>query len=272
MKIQNIFQDFYDENKEFSNEEIAELKKCHILFIPGIFSKFIHVFIGNYFKPQVRFLKKHGLDNYSILWSTELSCEGMAEKIRAVADKHEKILVITHSKGGIDFLTFLVNHPNYHHKLKGWLSLQAPIWGSQFADLLYSNPLIRFVFYIAVIMYGGEKKAAIQLTTGYRKKFMEKHKEEIEKIGSKKNIFFLASSVKREKGNYIVPLFLGNLFYRRNNMESDGLVAMKNAGINGVDIELNEVDHATTVLPAKQNKFSNFKATNAFFKILVFKY
>lgn len=269
MQTQSIFDHLYRENKELSEQEITELKDCHILFIPGIFSKFIHLFIGKYFKPQIKFLKKHGIDNYTILWSTELSCEGMAKKIKEVADRHKKILVITHSKGGIDFLTFLVNHPNYQEKLKGWLCLQAPIWGSQFADFLYANPLSRSFFKFTVVMYGGESKSAEQLTTHYRKNFMINNKAAIEDIVSRKNILFLASSVKSKKTSYGLPLMFGNLFYKKNKMHSDGLVEIESAAINRVDIRLDEVDHASTVLPAREKNFSNMKATSAFFRILI---
>lgn len=268
METQNLFQHLYDENKALTETEIAELSTCHIIFIPSIFSKFIHLFVGKYFKPQTRFLKKHNLKNYSVLWSTELSCESMGKKIKSIADKHEKIMVITHSKGGIDFLTFMVDHPQYSHKLKGWLCLQAPIWGSKFADLLYSFLPMRYVFYFFVLLYGGEKKSVIQLTTKYRTDFIAKNKFEIEKILKRKDIIFIASSNKNKNSAYGIPLLLGNIYYHTNNTPADGLVALEDAAIGQVHIELSDVDHASTVLPSKQKNFSNLKASSAFFRIL----
>ena len=269
MSIQSLFQNFYSNKQKLNDTEVAELKNSHILFIPGIFSKFIHLFIGNYFHPQIKFLESHGITNYSILWSTELSCEAMSEKIKVVADAHEKILVVTHSKGGIDFLTFLVNNPTYKSKLRGWLCMQAPIQGSPFADFLFSYKIIRYPLYVPVLLFGGECRALEQLTSKYRKKFMKENNEQIDNILAQKNIIFLATSVELKSSPYAIPLLLGNIFYKNKNLMSDGLVAYQDAGINRVDISIHGVDHGTTVLPAKQNAFSNYKASRACFRTLL---
>ncbi|KPK17694.1 MAG: hypothetical protein AMJ62_00985 [Myxococcales bacterium SG8_38] len=92
------------------------------------------------------------------------------------ADK--KIILVTHSKGGLDTLHALLGAPElWGDTVIGWVALQAPFYGSPLAD---STPSL--VHGLLLRALGGNGQAVEDLEVETRALYMQAHKDEIRRL------------------------------------------------------------------------------------------
>ena len=110
--------------------------KYRYLLVPGISWDALH----DYFGPNVRRLRERGLDARLVetdpLGTTAENAEAVRREI-AASDK--PVVLIGHSKGGLDALKALALHPELQSKVAKLIAIQSPYRGSAIADLLLSQ-------------------------------------------------------------------------------------------------------------------------------------
>jgi hypothetical protein len=62
------------------------------------------------------------------------------EIAREVTAARRPLILVTHSKGSVDTLAALVNHPQIRERVAGWVSIQGAVQGSPVADFLVGEP------------------------------------------------------------------------------------------------------------------------------------
>eukprot|EP00792_Barthelona_sp_PAP020_P011821 TRINITY_DN6040_c0_g1_i1.p1 TRINITY_DN6040_c0_g1~~TRINITY_DN6040_c0_g1_i1.p1 ORF type:complete len:425 (-),score=113.79 TRINITY_DN6040_c0_g1_i1:68-1342(-) len=88
-----------------------------------------------------------------------------------------EILMVTHSKGGMDFLHCLLHHPEVTNNIKGWIAYQSPFYGTEIADMAPD-----IISKIALESTGGRLESAKDLETERRVEYMNEHHDSIVKL------------------------------------------------------------------------------------------
>ncbi|MFC7321814.1 esterase/lipase family protein [Halobacillus campisalis] len=129
----------------------------------------------------------------------------------------EKLVVVAHSKGGIDTQTALVHFGAYRyvHRL---IALSSPYQGAQLADLAYST----WAGWLAGII-GSKNEATYSLQTGYMKYFREETDDHPHVLNTP--IYTLAGT---GWGTFGTPLYWGGL-YLRSYGQNDGAVTVESS-------------------------------------------
>eukprot|EP00792_Barthelona_sp_PAP020_P001740 TRINITY_DN127_c0_g1_i1.p1 TRINITY_DN127_c0_g1~~TRINITY_DN127_c0_g1_i1.p1 ORF type:complete len:446 (+),score=120.25 TRINITY_DN127_c0_g1_i1:30-1340(+) len=85
-----------------------------------------------------------------------------------------QILMVTHSKGGMDTLHCFLNHPETMTNIKGWIAYQSPFFGSKIADMAPD-----LLAKVALETTGGKLESAKDLEENCRFEYMTKHHAQI---------------------------------------------------------------------------------------------
>ena len=160
-------------------ERTAKLKQYKLLFVPG----FLSDGRSNYFGDQLAWAKNQGIDALRVKIESENSPAQNALAIaREIRNSDKPVILITHSKGGLDALETLVKNPDLRNKVKGWLAMQAPFYGSPLADHLYGKPLLHNVCNALLCTMGGNIGSLNSLRVATRKRYMRENAAEIAAI------------------------------------------------------------------------------------------
>ncbi|MFC0270977.1 esterase/lipase family protein [Metabacillus herbersteinensis] len=172
----------------------------------------------------------------------------LSQKIREIYDYFgkQKLVLVTHSKGGIDAQSALVHH-NAHPYVSNVITLSTPHYGSQLADLAYSN----WAGWLAGIL-GSKNDATYSLQTGYMKNFRTQTDTH---ASSRKNPFYTFGGTSW--GSFGSSLYWGGL-YLRGYGQNDGAVTVTNSRLPyGKEVKVSSWNHTT--IKEGSSTFSLFK-------------
>jgi hypothetical protein len=96
----------------------------------------------------------------------------------AIASAPSPVTLITHSKGSLDTLQALIGEPSLASpsRLRAWISLQAPFFGSPLADLNTDNALLRPISsYLLEHAFGGSPETLRDLSVATRRVYQAEH-------------------------------------------------------------------------------------------------
>jgi len=152
-----------------------------IVFVRGFLGNVGALLPGGYFRDHKEWLVNRGIDAYIIDkidgFDTEndpsLNASTIKKLVEDIRKKHseKKILFVTHSKGGIDVLATLIEHPDLlKNDIGGWIALQARFEGTPLADIVTSTSKSRLIVSKALThLLGGSKNGLNSLRTKVRK-------------------------------------------------------------------------------------------------------
>ncbi|WP_270181393.1 esterase/lipase family protein [Alkalihalobacillus sp. CinArs1] len=146
----------------------------------------------------------------------------------------KKMILVTHSKGGIDAQSALV-HSNAHQYVDKIFTLSTPHHGSQLADLAYSS----WAGWLSAII-GTKNDATYSLQTGYMSYFRS-----ITDSNSKTMLTPYYTFGGTDWGSFGGSLYWGGLYLRQYGA-NDGAVTVKSSRLPyGNEIRVGEWDHGT---------------------------
>lgn len=213
-------------------------------------------FTGDYFADYMSLLDKYKLKYQRITVESENPVEKNSIYIKKALDKIKgKILVISHSKGGLEFLDLLIKYPEVKSRLVGWISMQSPYRGSVLADYFLegsvTNTLMSWVF----SMLGGDVTGLESVGTKVRGNYVESHKSEIKSLFDNINFLQFLTFINDQKGRETVLEFSRD-YIRDRVGRNDGMVDIKSALFESQRyIIINGVDHLSTILDQKNMDF-----------------
>ncbi|MCP3740538.1 esterase/lipase family protein [Rossellomorea sp. BNER] len=144
--------------------------------------------------------------------------ELLAQKINDIYHHFgEKVVVVAHSKGGIDTQSALVHYGAYPY-VENLITLSSPHYGSQLADLAYSS----WAGWLADIL-GSKNDATYSLQTGYMNYFRELTDDHTNV--RKNDIYTLGGT---SWGSFGSSLYWGGLYLRQFG-SNDGAVTVQNS-------------------------------------------
>lgn len=157
-------------------------------------------------------------------------------RIRDIANhfNQKKMVIVAHSKGGIDSQNALV-HYGAHPYVTNLITLSTPHYGSQLADLAYSG----WASWLASIL-GSKNDATYSLQTGYMNSYrpqMDNHANR-----NRNRIYTLAGT---SWGSFGSSLYWGGL-YLSSYGSNDGAVTVSNSRLNySTEVRVSNWNHTT---------------------------
>ena len=259
-------------DKKIPSFFFKSLKPYKIILIPGVLSESffkeadqklkINFITGNIFEDHEEFLNKYKIDYQKLLLESEnppLKNSFNIEK--AILTSKKKVLLFSHSKGGLDTWEAIKRNPLLLSKIKGWATVQTPFRGSAVAEFFDSykptQNLSRWLFQFLGGNLGGFQSLSIKVREPYMNKLENKNLKE--KI-NKRIKFINFASIRPDTRGWDSPLELFRDYADFKKGENDGVVHLKSALLPGVDfiIEKN-VDHLLTVVNCNKVKKVSFK-------------
>ncbi|KAA0547007.1 hypothetical protein FZW96_13565 [Bacillus sp. BGMRC 2118] len=173
----------------------------------------------------------------------------LSQKIRDMYNYFgEKVVIVAHSKGGIDTQSALVHYGAYPYVARV-ITLSTPHYGSQLADLAYSSS----AGWLADIM-GSKSDATYSLQTGYMQNFRSQTDNHANV--NKTNFYTLGGT---KWGSFGSSLYWGGL-YLRSYGSNDGAVTVSSSRLPyGTELRVGDWNHTTIKTgSATFNLFKNY--------------
>ena len=208
------------------------------LLIPGLFA---NSYGNKYMQNNIEYMKELGLDIRKVDINTDATVEENADTIRDyILSQDKKLIIMGHSKGGIDVGTAIAKYDLYD-RIKCLIMLQVPWSGSQFAEEIEYQGLITSFFNLTSNILTMNKTAIADLKYVERKRMIKKYKLDIDKI----RVISVYSLLENKK-SLLYPFY--SLLKKKYDIESDGIVGKEDALIPGSDyIKIDNLDHSNSV-------------------------
>lgn len=260
---------------------VAALRPYHVIFVSGFLSnvqirprwignKFFHS--GEHFNDQIAWLTRNGIANQRIdLNSEAIPLQNGGELALRLRPIQKPILLITHSKGGLDVLHMLVNWPSIRPKIAGWVAIQAPFHGTPVANFVAGHRFTRDISYPLLDLVGGSHETVGQLSTATTEAYLAANAPTIAAILDRIPVVCFGSHKPNIKGRDM-PLQFAVLrhWMLRHGIRNDGLVPERSAILPGADFALIDgIHHAAPVADEGGFRFSRVPFTQALVSLLM---
>ncbi len=238
----------------------AQLREGRVLFVGGFLKQLAEavvgllerpVGLGGYFDAQREALQLQGIDAVELEVHSEGSIARNAPAVAsAIAAAPSPVTLVTHSKGSLDTLQALLDHPDLASsaRIRAWISLQAPFLGSPLADLNTGNALARPVTsYLIEHAFGGSPDVLSDLSVAARSTYQAEHASAIEAIVQAVPTICYASWITEGQPSLFRPTWL--ICKLEGQPRNDGLVGVASAHLPGaITVDEAGVDHAMSVM------------------------
>jgi triacylglycerol esterase/lipase EstA (alpha/beta hydrolase family) len=225
------------------------------LFVPGLFTEHY----PGYMSENMRRLKERGLKHVSMAKidtdaGVRTNAAALKTQIEALErETGKKVVLLGHSKGGVDAGAALQLYPELHDKVQAFISMQAPFGGTPVASDLAENAKLdalmgRFIRQV----FKGDPDALTDLSYRKRRELLGERVTFTQSVPT----FSLGSSSRDPGSLTAVGAYYGR---ERYNKDGDGLVLRDDSiipGSRGI-VLLEELDHAGPTMGG--NLFSRFR-------------
>jgi hypothetical protein len=236
----------------------AKLNGVNVLMVPSFLSDFLmparNAGLTDYFSRQEEWLAEQGMDMQMAQSNTAASAARNAEWIAAYVDNSSTSLcLITHSKGGVDVLTFLLNaNEEQISKVACWMALQPPLGGSPVADQVLASGDASAVSARTLHLLGGSLEAVRDLGTDRRQRVLTEHDENIRDLARRIPILSVAGRFSPDTWlDAGFPYTIPHAWLEGHGQENDGLVPVASAQLpHSPYVLIDAADHGATIRDA----------------------
>ena len=216
------------------------------LFVGGIFTGLLPT--DAYLGPNMGALRAHGLDARRVTVNTFQSSDVDSALIRDAVKKvssetGKKIVLIGHSKGGVDCAAALSLYPELRDKVRAFVTMQSPFGGTATADDVMNIPAIKGLLGgVLQTLFNGSAACAGDLTYQSRRAFIAAHPLP----AGIPTVCMATSSLSP-----LSPFFSTEAYLKgRYGVKSDGMVAPVDAFLPGSrTVTIDGMDHLSTTCP-----------------------
>lgn len=244
----------------YDAELILRLQQYKIIFVPGFFANHIidvgqalggaRYRIGEYFDEQMKFLKNEGIECERLRVNSEAEAELNAPLVAAAIRSADKpVLIISHSKGGLDTLEALIRDTSLLAKVKGWVPMQAPFEGTPVADFVDSNEVLNPIAITLLQALGGTKNVLHSLRQTTRDEYLERNSNAIQMILNKVPTLSFSSWKASGSNPFDTPFAPIRDAMEYYGISNDGLVPWESQILRGSSyVGVPDVDHLIPVM------------------------
>lgn len=229
------------------------LHDTRFLIVPGYLTDFLEVpqslGLVEHFGGQISALRDAGFDVEVVDIESEASVEKGAAMVRAAVEAEDRpVCLISHSKGGLDALEFLIKaEPQARKQIICWIALQAPFAGSPVADGVASQGLLRWPSEVTLELFGGDGQSLHDHRLDTRAAYLEEHATKIAEIVAQIPILSVAGRVDEvplPSKHAVIGYWLNN-----EGIANDGMVPTWSSVLPGSNfIVVDGLDHTGVVL------------------------
>jgi hypothetical protein len=209
----------------------------NVLLVPGYLTQFLAIpgelGLSDYLDAQETALRQVAHSVTRIELETEAGIAHNAQTIaQAVAATDGPICLVSHSKGGLDVLEFLLRAPAaQRRKIACWLSFQGPFAGSPIADLAAEHDALRTPAEFLLQTFGGEAQSLEDLRVGVRACYLATNDAKIAAIAREIPVIAVAGALDAEAlaTAHLTPFLPSLLLMRERGIRNDGMVPTNSA-------------------------------------------
>lgn len=233
----------------------AGLRQVRVLMVPSFLSDFLmparNAGLTNYFSQAEVWLAGEGIAMDMARSNTAASSRKNARWIAGYVDAaNEPVCLITHSKGGIDVLTFLLEAtPKQRAKIACWIALQPPFGGSPVADQILANADASTLSDGSLQVLGGSLEAVEDLSVRKRQQVLATNDATLNALAA--DIPMLAIAGRFTPTGWLddgFPYTIPGAWLEDRGFDNDGLVPVASAKLPHTPfIIIESADHGATV-------------------------
>lgn len=255
-------------NSHLNQSELNTIRDGFVLvFVRGFLGNLGALLPGGYFSHYQGWLKRNRINTYIIdkkdHFDTEkapdLNVEAIKQVVQTITAQQtaKKILFISHSKGGIDLLTALIETAELIDHCGGWIAIQAPFEGTKLANLATFSFINRTLIGKLLKKLGGSENSLNTLRTDFRKEYLQNNVDNIINLVQDMPVLTFGSSYSSPGRNPFTRVF------QLQGEENDGIVPMQSTRLtnNGTAlcpfIFADSIFHTETVI--RNNLLANNK-------------
>ena len=199
-----------------ADDEIGVLQsRYQFLFIKGFLGDLLPGRLDHYFSDQLAFLERNNIDHLRLesdsgFGTQKLSKNNVGPIIDALTKFNaeqpgKQVVIISHSKGGLDTLEMLLSE-GAHHSVAGWISIQAPFAGTPLADRATDHRISRLIVGGLVDnLFKGDKEVTNDMRTDLRQQYLADHSGAIEALSQSITILNFASHITADDASLFSP-------------------------------------------------------------------
>jgi hypothetical protein len=223
----NLTSDFFNyEDKNF----LKNGKKYKYFLIPGLFTDNFGV---KYMKDIINLFKELDLFLIKIPLNTGGTVNENTNYIKDYIMKEglpkKEIIIIAHSKGGVDAATSIAKY-NLYDYIKTIILIQTPWKGSFIVEKIISNPILYNINSFLTNIVKADEESFLDLTYENREKSIKKYKFDVNKVKT-----ICLYSIKEYR---LFDILI-------DNFDNDGFIRKEEAVIPGsYYVELKNIDHS----------------------------
>ena len=219
---------------------VGELRGYRVLVVPswlaGPLIAANRYGFADYFRSPLRALRAAGVAAGIADLETESTVAANGRRLAGiVAASDRPVCLVTHSKGGLDALEFLVRAgAAERRRVACWVALQAPFHGSPVADVAANETLKRLIADPVLRALGGSGGSLDDLTTGVRGAYMRRHAAAIARVLAAVPALSVATVL--DDGGAALPslhMIPPHWLLNRRGLENDGLVPLESTRLPG---------------------------------------
>lgn len=210
------------------------IRASRILFVPALFGGVAmtasRLKLVDYLTEQVRHLRDEGFDAEIAEVDTADRVERNGEHLARIVEAHHRpTWVITHSKGGLDFLHALMLRPDLTRFIDGWIAFQAPFWGSPVADVACGSARAGRISGRALKLVGRNLDLIADLRTDQRAAYMDQRIVQVSAIARDVPVMCVATTSGNALNRSWRPVWPTGRWMDGLELKNDGLVPVTSA-------------------------------------------
>jgi len=246
-------------DRDLGADKIAELRGYKVILVPGFLSNAatrpVNIFgmqveLGRYFGEQMSTLEGLGVEYKLSAIESEETPAYNAKIIAADIEASDKpVLLLAHSKGGLDIMEALITRKDLLPKVKGIITIQTPYFGSPIADYILDGSVLGRLAARLLKSMGGTIDSLSSLDTRKRQAYYRDNFAAINEVVNtvpiltfgtwKDNVAYRLDTVLKPLRNAMLQMGFPN----------DGEVPVYSTILPGADfVKLEGVDHFVSVM------------------------
>jgi len=255
-----------------------KLRNVTVVLLPGILSETaidgsrqplnFSLIVGDYFKEYMNWLDSMKIKNHRIIVESEDTVDENSKYIAKEINKIKgDILVISHSKGGVEFLNVLLENKDIQKRTKGWIAMQTPFYGAYIADFFADTSILNLGTKWVFSFFGGSLEGLKSVSPSGLIPFHKNNKEDIANTLKSMKFLQYVTYIENEFGPESPLESVRDLISLKKG-RNDGLVEISSAYMPYGSYIIDEgVDHLATVLnfknvrllPSVVNRYKNWR-------------
>lgn len=260
LDITHLYNSIFLTGPGLRSRELAELRGLKVLFVSGFMTERLLPAAPagekalpkppKYFEEHLALLRKLGVDYGVAPLNTEAPVKVNAGRIAALVSASSKpVLLITHSKGGIDALEALLAYPETLAKTRAVIALMSPFYGAPIADKVLASPVLSYSSARLLRLMGGTREALIDLSAAERARYQAAKAGDINRLVKQVPFVSVAASKSDESWSFDTLMEPSRDYMLSLGMPNDGLVPTASAILPGTPyVILDGLDHLSTVM------------------------